>query len=91
MFLKKRIGEHKGDIRNNRESSALALHTISTNHKINFENVHILDTVNFKKQREFVEMLNIHYYPNTLNRMEDSLFLRNPYKKMIDQNIKPPK
>ena len=78
--LKKRIEEHKGDIRMNRESSASALHAVSTNHKINFKNVHILDTVNFKKQRDCVEMLNIHYYPNTLNRMEDTLFLRNSYK-----------
>ena len=61
--LKKRIGEHKGDIKYNRESSALALHTMSTQHEINFDNVRILDTVKYKKQREFVEMLNIRYYP----------------------------
>ena len=32
--FKKRIGEHKADIKNNRESSALALHTMSTQQKI---------------------------------------------------------
>ena len=67
--LKKIIGEHMRIIRNNRKSSALALHTISTNNKINFENFRIFDTVNFKKQKEFVKMLNIHIYPNTINRM----------------------
>ena len=68
-----------------------AFHTISTNHNIDFENVRVSDIVNFKKQREFVEMLNIHFYPNTINRMEDTLFSRNNYKKIIDLNKKPSK
>ena len=62
---------------------------MSTQHKVNFDNVRILDNIKYKKQREFVEMLNIHYYPKTLNRMEDTLFLRNTYKKIIDLNRKP--
>ena len=62
---------------------------MSTQHKINFDNARILDTVRYKKQREFVEMLIIHYYLKTLNRMEDTLFLRKTYKKIIDLNRKP--
>ena len=54
--LRKRVGEHKGDIQNNGKSSCLALHTISANHKMNLENFEILDAVNYKKYREFVEI-----------------------------------
>ena len=35
-------------------------------------------------KRIFSEMMNIHYQSNTLNRMEDTHFLKNAYKKTID-------
>ena len=40
-ILKESVGEHKGDVRNNRECSALALHCMDTQHQIDFEKVQI--------------------------------------------------
>ena len=82
--LKKRISEHKGDVRHNRTTSALALHSINTSHKFDFDDLKILDQVSYKKQREFSEMLNIHFFPDTLNRIQKTMFLKNLYKKIVD-------
>ena len=65
-----------------------ACHVMNTGHKINFNNVKILDIEPVRNIRLSSEMLHIHFYDKTLNRMEDTQYLKNDYNIFID-NIKP--
>ena len=86
--LSARIYEHERDVKRNTETSALALHSLKTLHKFDFKNVHVLNTENNKNRREFLEMLNIHFYQNTINRVQDTQFLKQFYKFSIDRSKK---
>ena len=73
----------KGDVHHNRTTLALVFHCIDTGHDVDFDGVKIWDQVSYKKQREFGEMLNIHFFTNTLNRIQDTMFLKNSFKKIV--------
>ena len=53
--LAKRISEHKYDVRKNKESSALAVHSHDEGHDFNFENAKLLYRCNDLKKRRIVE------------------------------------
>ena len=80
-----RINEHKSKERNKDECSAIANHSVSNNHTFNFKNASILDTEKIEFKRKFSEMMNIHFYDNTINRMEDTKYLKNIYKNIINK------
>ena len=87
--LKKRQYEHQYCIKNKDERSPLFLHKEETGHDFNFENIKIIDNVKNNYTRRFSEMLHIHYFDNTLNRTEDTNFLKQSYKDSINL-LKPP-
>ena len=82
--LGKHTYEHKRAVKLGSENSALPVHTQDTGHSIDFDMIIILDKETNYFKRTFSEMMNIHYQSNTLNRMEDTHFLKNAYKKTID-------
>ena len=85
-----RIGEHKNNEKNKDERSAIANHAVIHNHNFDFKKATILDTEQFEFKRKFSEMLHIHFYDNTINRMEDTLYLKNIYKNIINKFKVPP-
>lgn len=74
--LHMRISEHSNDANNNKSISALAKYATETNHKIDVDNVKIIDMERFSKKRSFSEMLYIYYHKHTLNRMKYVEFLK---------------
>ena len=82
-FLGVRVNEHKKDTENGSEYSAISNHCNSFGHHFNFEKPTILDTEPFFKKREFSEMLNIHFHDNTINRIQDTQYVKNIYKNII--------
>lgn len=84
QLLKNRSSQHRNCVKNRDSKSALANHVIDTGHTIDFNNIKILDIEPHKKIREFSEMLHIHTHKNTLNRTEDTQFLKNIYKSFTD-------
>ena len=84
QLLKNRQAQHQNNVKNRDKKSALANHVINTGHKINLNNITILDIEPHKKIREFSEMLNIHTHQNTLNRTEDTQMLKNIYKSFLN-------
>ena len=55
-----------------------------TGHTIDFEKTNIVDVEKNFYKRSFSEMLNIYFNDNTLNCMQDLIFLKNSYKKTIN-------
>ena len=82
--LSERINEHKKYIIKNDNKSVLAFHSSTKTHNFDFDKVKILDTEKFLHKRLFLEMLNIEFYPNTLNIMQDTQFLKHSYKKNVN-------
>ena len=62
--------------------SVLASHISFVSHKFKFDDIMILITEKNRKKREFLEMLNIEYHPNTLNIMQDTMHVS---KKIIQK------
>ena len=83
-YFKLRLSEHQRDVLNNSDKSAIAKHVSSTGHKINFEKVQVIDNEPFKRSRLFYEMLNIHFHDDTMNRINDTQFLKNEHKSFIN-------
>ena len=82
--MKKRIDGHIRDGKNDKDTSALAQHCKNMNHIVDLSNVKILDIEKNHKKRFYAEMFNIHYHNNTINRKEDTEFLKNIYKNTIN-------
>ena len=87
--LKKRQYEHQYCIKNKDDRSPLFLHKEETGHDFDFKKIKIIDNVKNNFTRRFSEMLHIHYFDNTLNRTEDTNFLKQSYKDSINL-LKPP-
>lgn len=62
------------DVQKNKESSALARHGNECKHKLDFENVKILDTEQQRNKRYCSEMISVYYPDHTLKKMEDTSF-----------------
>lgn len=82
--LKTRINEHKKDVKNKSDRSALVQHIrLNNSHNFNFENVKILDIEKNYSKRLISEMLHIHDNPTNINRILDTQNLKTCYKKFI--------
>lgn len=67
-----RVAEHESDIKKCKESTALAQHINETGHKVNFDNIRILDKEKNENKRYTLESLRIQQkIHNTLNTKED--------------------
>ena len=69
--FKTRMNEHIRAVKKCSENSALASHVESTGHTIDFEKTNIVDVEKNFYKRSSSEMLNIYFYDNTLNCMQD--------------------
>lgn len=66
-----RITSHKSDIRRQVVSCALAKHQVESGHRIDLENVKILDTERNLFKRTFIEMIRISQKQNAINSKKD--------------------
>ena len=79
-----RVKENARDVKKCNLKSALASHAVAYNHKINFDKVKVIDQEKNYKRRMFSEMLNINFFNNTVNRTEDTIYLKNVYKNTVN-------
>ena len=86
--LNKRCYEHISSVKKSDERSVVAVHSIEYNHTFDFNDAVILDFEGNKIKREFSEMLNIYFHNNNVNRKHDIFYLKNLYKKSIDNTRK---
>lgn len=66
-----RVTSHKSDIRRQVVSCALARHQVESGHRIDLENVKILDTERNLFKRTFIEMIRISQNQNAINSKKD--------------------
>ena len=59
QLLQKRLNQHKNDIKNNKENTALAVHANIEKHNFDFEATKILDFENNSKKRKISECIYI--------------------------------
>ncbi|XP_058836199.1 uncharacterized protein LOC131692873 [Topomyia yanbarensis] len=88
QFLKKRLEQHKNDIKNKSVgSTGLAHHTINEGHLFDFKNAKILDEVPRTDTRLIVEMFQIKIKgeSNTFNLQRDSIKFRSAYNGLIEK------
>ena len=83
-MLKKRIYEHKNNVKTSKKNSGLAVHLNVNSHKFNFENVQILErnVINYQK-RLSLESYHIYKNKNNINLQLESGFLDNIYIPII--------
>lgn len=84
QWLKTRITQHRSDCRINKYSCALAIHSINSNHIIDFHRVKILEKETNYKNRLFLEMVHINKTPNTLNFKTDVENLSSVYSYVLN-------
>lgn len=82
-YVSGRITSHKSDIRNLKESCALARHVLNKDHKMDFSNTKILATEHNSFKRTFLEMVYISSTPNTMNTRNDIQNLSAIYSLLI--------
>lgn len=69
--LKQRISLHKSNIRTNKDTCQLTIHSRKENHYPDFNNVKILDYENNTNKRSFLEMVRIFQNSNCINSRKD--------------------
>jgi len=84
--LKKRIKQHMYDVDSNKTNTGLANHVLNEKHKINFENVEIIDTQTNTSKRRTLEAIHI-AKNNSMNFKEDSYEINKFYKHIIDCHL----
>ena len=82
-----RLKEHQKDVAIKEQKSVVAKHSVYNKHEFDFNNIKILDTEKNWQSRCFSEMLHIHYNSNTINKIQDTHFLKNTYKNFLN-NLK---
>lgn len=87
--LSGRITSHKSDIRLQKNSCQLAIHSNTNDHRVNFADIKVLETERNLKKRSFLEMTHIATEQNTMNSRRDIeglseiyMFLLMQYKKI---------
>lgn len=76
--------EHQYCVQKKDERPPLTIHNLKIGHDFDYEGMKIIDREKLIYSRKFSKMLHIHYYDNTINRTEDTNFLKNDYKNAID-------
>jgi len=83
--LKNRISQHQYDINNNKESTALATHVKNSKHKVNLENVEILETESNTNRRKMLEAIHISKNKNSINYKEDAKEINKFYNNILKE------
>ena len=78
-----RVNEHKIYVFLKKEKSVISVRCNTKKHKIEWNDVIILDRVNIWNMRVFSEMLNIHAEKSPLNRKEDTNSWSKFYKQLL--------
>lgn len=81
--LKQRISQHKSNIRTQKETCALSIHSLEEQHQPNFSDVIILDSEKDSKKRSFLEMLRISQNENCMNSRKDICGLSSIFSYLI--------
>ena len=81
--FKKRIDEHRADVRWNFKISVINNHKIDNNHTINWNNIEILDHKKSYKKRLISQMLIIKRQGNGINKQSDTDLLADTYSTII--------
>lgn len=84
--LKSRITSHKSDIRLEKNTCALAEHSITTKHTPNYEEVTTLDCHSSTIKRSFLEMTRIAQEPDCMNKRSDISNLSQIYTYLIEMD-----
>uniref|UniRef100_A0A8D8LXS3 GIY-YIG domain-containing protein n=1 Tax=Cacopsylla melanoneura TaxID=428564 RepID=A0A8D8LXS3_9HEMI len=71
QFLKKRMYQHKYDIKNEKTSTALSAHAFENNHNFNFDEVKIIRKEDHYKKRKTLEAFFINQTKNSINFKTD--------------------
>lgn len=82
--LKRRLIQHKSDIKNPAKKCALAEHSRITNHIMNFGETKILELEKAARKRCFLEMYHIKKNSNTMNSKSDIQGISNIYSYLIN-------
>ncbi|XP_050507982.1 uncharacterized protein LOC126885454 [Diabrotica virgifera virgifera] len=69
--LKDRITSHRSDCRLYPDRSALGEHSFNNDHRIDYNNVRVLDRESHAAKRLFLEMVHINKNPNSMNHRTD--------------------
>ena len=78
-----RVSEHKVDVRNKKPSSALAFHTMTENHTIDFDSAKTLVKSNKEHHRTLHEAINIAKRDHAMNHRDDTSLLPSAYHHLI--------
>ncbi|XP_044759757.1 uncharacterized protein LOC123317345 [Coccinella septempunctata] len=89
QLIKNRITLHRSDIRLNNRRCALSIHANEKDHKINLEDVEILDSERNYKKRTVLEMIHIRDQPNPINKKTDTSNLSNIYTYLLSLKKEP--
>lgn len=81
--LKKRLSQHKSDIKNPSKKCALAEHCRKSKHLMKFEDTKILDLEKIPRKRSFIEMYHIKRNSNCMNSKSDIQNISNIYSFLI--------
>ena len=83
-WLKTRIGQHMRDIKNQKLTSALAQHSVSMGHDIDFDGVKVIYKKRLLRERLFFEMIGIRTRENTMNLRSDVEGLSSIYSFLLN-------
>lgn len=81
--VKKRIEQHKRDIKKFEGKTGLSKHIVDSQHKVNWDGVQILDTESNNYKRSFLEMYHITRNNKSLNIQGDFKNYNNTYNHVI--------
>ncbi len=84
QYLHKRIVQHKNDVKNKQDRTALVKHSLSEQHHFKFDDTKILDIEPNEKKLEISEMIYIKADRDNCNFRTDTQYLSNMYSFLID-------
>lgn len=87
QWLSNRLALHKSDITTKRDRCALAEHILINNHRVDWDNVKILDKEQQTNKRLILEMYHINRTENTINKKSDTNQLSNIYTYLLSPDL----
>ncbi|XP_044759503.1 uncharacterized protein LOC123317202 [Coccinella septempunctata] len=81
--LKRRIAQHRSDIKNPNKACALADHTRNKNHLMDYQSAKVLESETNGDKRRFMEMYHIKRQENSMNYRRDVNNISNVYSYLI--------
>lgn len=85
QWLKSRITLHKSDTRKHHERCALSTHAFTLDHRVNYEDVNVLQMERNYRKRLILEMIEINKQDNVINKKTDTNKLSTIYKYLLEK------